>query len=108
MSSTGVSTRFLNSSPDLEIKPEAENEFYKREAKDMVNVVQRLIGEGEFFCGNAGTWGARGVGVKVNGQRMCVKFNMGRWGVRGTQLAGDEFGTRFFRVRIWRSRKKWG
>ena len=64
MSSTGVSTRFLNSSPDLEIKPEAENEFYKREAKDMVNVVQRLIGEGEFFCGNAGTWGARGVGVR--------------------------------------------
>ncbi|XP_063908037.1 RNA-binding protein fusilli isoform X2 [Zophobas morio] len=33
----------------LEIKPEAENEFYKREAKDMVNVVQRLIGEGYRF-----------------------------------------------------------
>lgn len=31
----------------LDIKPEQENEFYKREAKDMVNIVQRLIAEGE-------------------------------------------------------------
>nr|KAH0807771.1 hypothetical protein GEV33_015020 [Tenebrio molitor] len=33
---------------DLQVKPEAENEFYKREAKDMVNIVQRLILEGGF------------------------------------------------------------
>lgn len=33
---------------DLQIKPEAENEFYKKEAKDMVNIVQRLISEGKF------------------------------------------------------------
>ncbi|XP_044265915.1 RNA-binding protein fusilli isoform X1 [Tribolium madens] len=33
----------------LQIKPEVENEFYKREAKDMVNVVQRLISEGYRF-----------------------------------------------------------
>ncbi|KAJ8925573.1 hypothetical protein NQ315_009413 [Exocentrus adspersus] len=31
---------------NLQIKPESENEFYKKEAKDMVNVVQRLILEG--------------------------------------------------------------
>ncbi|XP_018320857.1 RNA-binding protein fusilli isoform X2 [Agrilus planipennis] len=33
----------------LELKPETENEFYKREAKDMVNIVQKLIEEGHRF-----------------------------------------------------------
>ncbi|XP_044746833.1 RNA-binding protein fusilli [Coccinella septempunctata] len=33
----------------LQIKPEAENEFYKKEAKDMVNIVQRLILDGHRF-----------------------------------------------------------
>ncbi|XP_018574554.1 RNA-binding protein fusilli isoform X2 [Anoplophora glabripennis] len=33
----------------LQIKPESENEFYKKEAKDMVNVVQRLLLEGYRF-----------------------------------------------------------
>ncbi|CAH0550286.1 unnamed protein product [Brassicogethes aeneus] len=33
----------------LELKPESENEFYKKEAKDMVNVVQRLILDGHRF-----------------------------------------------------------
>lgn len=42
-----MSTLFLNVQTDLQVKPEAENEFYKREAKDMVNIVQRLILEGE-------------------------------------------------------------
>jgi epithelial splicing regulatory protein 1/2 len=44
-----VSTLFLNVQTDLQVKPEAENEFYKREAKDMVNIVQRLILEGYRF-----------------------------------------------------------
>lgn len=38
---------FLNFALGLQIKAESENEFYKREAKDMVNVVQRLILEGK-------------------------------------------------------------
>lgn len=33
----------------LELKPEAENEFYKREAKDMVNIVQHLLANGHRF-----------------------------------------------------------
>ncbi|XP_056638862.1 RNA-binding protein fusilli isoform X2 [Diorhabda carinulata] len=33
----------------LEIEPEPDNEFYKREAKDMVNIVQRLISVGHRF-----------------------------------------------------------
>ncbi|XP_049817658.1 RNA-binding protein fusilli isoform X2 [Aethina tumida] len=33
----------------LELKPEVENEFYKKEAKDMVNIVQRLIMDGHRF-----------------------------------------------------------
>ncbi|CAH1126530.1 unnamed protein product [Ceutorhynchus assimilis] len=33
----------------LQIKPESENEFYKKEAKDMVNIVQRLVMEGHRF-----------------------------------------------------------
>lgn len=32
----------------LQLKPELENEFYKKEAKDMVNIVQRLITDGMF------------------------------------------------------------
>ncbi|KAL1501512.1 hypothetical protein ABEB36_006819 [Hypothenemus hampei] len=31
------------------MKPESENEFYKKEAKDMVNIVQRLVIEGHRF-----------------------------------------------------------
>lgn len=43
-----VPLRFLNLyGTVLDIKHEVENEFYKREAKDMVNIVQRLIAEGE-------------------------------------------------------------
>ncbi|XP_017773604.1 PREDICTED: RNA-binding protein fusilli isoform X1 [Nicrophorus vespilloides] len=33
----------------LELNPETENEFYKSEAKDMVNIVQKLIKEGHKF-----------------------------------------------------------
>ncbi|XP_066255168.1 RNA-binding protein fusilli isoform X1 [Euwallacea similis] len=33
----------------LEMEPESENEFYKKEAKDMVNVVQRLVMGGHRF-----------------------------------------------------------
>ncbi|XP_060536647.1 RNA-binding protein fusilli [Cylas formicarius] len=33
----------------LQIKPENDNEFYKKEAKDMVNILQRLIMEGHRF-----------------------------------------------------------
>jgi epithelial splicing regulatory protein 1/2 len=33
----------------LELQPEGDNEFYKREAKDMVNIVQKLIKEGHRF-----------------------------------------------------------
>ncbi|XP_050293632.1 RNA-binding protein fusilli [Anthonomus grandis grandis] len=33
----------------LELKPECENEFYKKEAKDMVNIVRKLIMEGHRF-----------------------------------------------------------
>ncbi|XP_076269051.1 epithelial splicing regulatory protein fusilli isoform X2 [Rhynchophorus ferrugineus] len=33
----------------LQIKPECDNEFYKKEAKDMVNIIQRLIVEGHRF-----------------------------------------------------------
>lgn len=29
------------------MKPESDNEFYKKEAKDMVNVIQRLLMEGK-------------------------------------------------------------
>lgn len=38
---------FLNSLTGLQIKAEAENEFYKKEAKDMVNIVQKLILDGK-------------------------------------------------------------
>lgn len=38
---------FLDVQTGLDIKPESENEFYKKEAKDMVNIVQRLIADGE-------------------------------------------------------------
>ncbi|XP_030756360.1 RNA-binding protein fusilli isoform X2 [Sitophilus oryzae] len=33
----------------LQVKAETDNEFYKKEAKDMVNIVQRLIMEGHRF-----------------------------------------------------------
>ena len=36
----------LTSTLGLDILPEPENEFYKKEAKDMVNIVQKLIREG--------------------------------------------------------------
>lgn len=38
---------FLDFRIDLQIKAEAENEFYKKEAKDMVNIVQKLILDGK-------------------------------------------------------------
>ncbi|KAG5876463.1 hypothetical protein JTB14_000636 [Gonioctena quinquepunctata] len=33
----------------LQLLPEPENEFYKKEAKDMVNIIQRLLSEGHRF-----------------------------------------------------------
>ncbi|KAK5647185.1 hypothetical protein RI129_002077 [Pyrocoelia pectoralis] len=33
----------------LDLKPESENEFYKKEAKDMINIVQRLLRDGHRF-----------------------------------------------------------
>lgn len=39
---------FLDFRIDLQIKAEAENEFYKKEAKDMVNIVQKLILDGKW------------------------------------------------------------
>lgn len=40
---------FLNSNTGLDLKPESENEFYKKEAKDMVNIIQRLLRDGKYF-----------------------------------------------------------
>ncbi|KAF5299595.1 hypothetical protein FQR65_LT09400 [Abscondita terminalis] len=33
----------------LELKPESENEFYKKEAKDMINIIQTLLRDGHRF-----------------------------------------------------------
>lgn len=35
----------------MQLKPEIDGKFYSREAKDMVNVVQRLLMEGEWEKG---------------------------------------------------------
>lgn len=40
---------FLNEILGLDLKAESENEFYKREAKDMINIVQKLILEGKLL-----------------------------------------------------------
>lgn len=44
--------RFLNELLGLNLKAESENEFYKREAKDMINIVQKLILEGKLLILN--------------------------------------------------------
>lgn len=42
---TNISLTFICTALDL--KAETENEFYMRDAKDMVNIVHKLISEGE-------------------------------------------------------------
>ncbi|KAF2884210.1 hypothetical protein ILUMI_21965 [Ignelater luminosus] len=50
---TGKNDEIPQSVPDmlncLDLKPESENEFYKKEAKDMVNIIHRLLRDGHRF-----------------------------------------------------------